>query len=35
VVDGMDTVEKIEIARTNRADRPLENIRILKASVVE
>jgi peptidyl-prolyl cis-trans isomerase B (cyclophilin B) len=31
----MDTVEKIEIARTNRADRPLENIRILKASVVE
>jgi peptidyl-prolyl cis-trans isomerase B (cyclophilin B) len=35
VVDGMGTVEKIEIARTNRADRPLENIRILKASVVE
>jgi peptidyl-prolyl cis-trans isomerase B (cyclophilin B) len=35
VTDGMDTVEKIEIARTNRADRPLENIRILKATVLE
>jgi peptidyl-prolyl cis-trans isomerase B (cyclophilin B) len=31
----METVEKIEIARTNRADRPLENIRILKASIIE
>ena len=28
-------VEKIEIAKTNRADRPLDNIRILKATVVE
>jgi peptidyl-prolyl cis-trans isomerase B (cyclophilin B) len=35
VVDGMETVEKIEIARTNRADRPLDNIRILKATIVE
>jgi peptidyl-prolyl cis-trans isomerase B (cyclophilin B) len=31
----METVEKIEIARTNRADRPLDNIRILKATIVE
>jgi peptidyl-prolyl cis-trans isomerase B (cyclophilin B) len=35
VTEGMETVEKIEIARTNRADRPLENIRILKASIIE
>jgi peptidyl-prolyl cis-trans isomerase B (cyclophilin B) len=35
VIDGMETVEKIEIARTNKADRPLENIRIIKASIVE
>ena len=35
VVEGMETVEKIEIAKTNRADRPLDNIRILKATVVE
>lgn len=33
VVEGMDVVDKIEIAKTNRADRPLENIRILKASI--
>ncbi|KAA3161390.1 peptidylprolyl isomerase, partial [Akkermansia sp. BIOML-A63] len=26
-------VENIEIAKTNRADRPVENIRILKASI--
>lgn len=33
VTEGMDVVEKIEIAKTNRADRPLTNIRILKASI--
>lgn len=33
VTEGMDVVDKIEIAKTNRADRPLENIRILKASI--
>lgn len=33
VVEGMDVVEKIETAKTNRADRPLTNIRILKASL--
>ena len=32
VTEGMEVVENIEIAKTNRADRPVENIRILKAS---
>ena len=31
--EGMEVVENIEIAKTNRADRPVENIRILKASI--
>ena len=35
VVKGMATIETIELAKTNRADRPLDNIRILKATVVE
>ena len=35
VVEGMDAVDKIEIAKTNRADRPLDNIRILKAEVLK
>ena len=35
VVKGMETIETIEMTKTNRADRPLENIRILKATVVE
>ena len=33
VTEGMEVVENIEIAKTNRADRPVENIRILKASM--
>ena len=33
VTEGMEVVDKIEIAKTNRADRPIENIRILKASI--
>ena len=33
VTEGMDVVDKIEMAKTNRADRPVENIRILKASI--
>ena len=33
VTEGMEVVENIEIAKTNRADRPVENIRILKASI--
>ena len=33
VTEGMEEVDNIEIAKTNRADRPIENIRILKASI--
>ena len=33
VTEGMKVVENIEIAKTNRADRPIENIRILKANI--
>ena len=33
VTEGMEVEENIEIAKTNRADRPVENIRILKASI--
>lgn len=35
VIDGMDTVARIEQAQTDRADRPVEDIRILSATVVE
>ena len=35
VVEGMETVEKIEVTKTGRADRPVEDIRILKATVLE
>lgn len=35
VVSGMETVEKIELTKTGRADRPIENMRILKATVIE
>lgn len=35
VTQGLDVVEKIEMTKTGRADRPIENIRIIKASVVE
>ena len=33
VTEGMEVVDNIEIAKTTRADRPIENIRILKASI--
>lgn len=33
VTEGMEVVDNIVIAKTNRADRPIENIRILKASI--
>lgn len=33
VVEGMDVVDMIGIAKTNRADRPINNIRILKATI--
>ena len=35
VLEGIETVEKIELTKTGRADRPVENIRILKATVIE
>ena len=35
VVSGIETVEKIEGTKTGKADRPVENVRILKMSVVE
>lgn len=31
----METVEKIEGTKTGKADRPVENVRILKATVIE
>ena len=35
VIEGMGTIEKIENSKTGRADRPTNDIRILKATVVE
>ena len=35
VLEGMETVEKIEGTKTGKADRPVENVRILKAMVLE
>ena len=35
VTEGMNVVELIEGAKTGRADRPVQNIRIVKASIVE
>lgn len=35
VVDGMNVVAEIETAKTNRQDRPKQDIHILKATVVE
>ena len=35
VLEGMETVEKIEGTKTGKADRPVENVRILKATVIE
>ena len=35
VVDGMDVIDRIQKVKTNRKDRPEENIRILKATVEE
>ena len=34
VTEGMEVVDNIEIAKTNRADRPIENIRIWKNMVI-
>lgn len=35
VLSGIETVEKIEGTKTGKADRPVENVRILKMSVIE
>ena len=35
ILEGMETVEKIELTKTGKADRPVENVRILKATVIE
>ena len=35
ITEGMDIVEKIQLAQTDKNDRPLEDIRILKASVTK
>ena len=35
VVDGMDIVDKIESVKTNRADRPVTDVRILNAVIAE
>ena len=34
VIEGMDAVSRIEAVKTNKADRPIENIRILKATII-
>ena len=35
IVEGMDVVEKIQLVKTDKNDRPLEDIRILKARVTK
>lgn len=35
IVEGMDVVEKIQLVKTDKNDRPLEDIRILKATVTK
>lgn len=35
ITEGMEVIEKIEVAKTNNADRPIINIRILKTTVEE
>ncbi len=35
VVEGMDVVEKIQLAETDAADKPKEEIRVIKATVVK
>ena len=34
VIEGMDVVEKIESSETDRNDRPLEEVKIIKASIL-
>jgi len=35
VVEGLDVVEKIQQVKTDKNDRPLEDIRILRATVIK
>lgn len=35
VIEGMDTIEKIQNAATDKADRPVEDIRILSAKIIK
>ena len=35
ISEGMDIVEKIQMVKTDKNDRPLEDIRIIKASVTK
>ena len=35
ITEGLDVVEKIQLSATDDNDRPLEDIRIIKASVIE
>ena len=34
VVSGMDIVDKIEASKTDRNDKPLDEVKIVKASVI-
>jgi cyclophilin family peptidyl-prolyl cis-trans isomerase len=34
VIEGIDIVEKIEASKTGRDDRPLEDVKIVKASII-
>jgi cyclophilin family peptidyl-prolyl cis-trans isomerase len=34
VISGMDVVESIEASKTDRSDRPVEEVKIIKASIV-
>ncbi|RXI22769.1 MAG: peptidylprolyl isomerase, partial [Candidatus Amulumruptor caecigallinarius] len=35
VISGMDVIEKIEAVATDRNDRPVDDVKILSAKVVE
>ena len=35
VTEGMDVVDRIQAVKTSRADRPVTDVRILKATVIE
>ena len=34
-IGGMETIENIEVSKTGKADRPINNVRILKATIIE